>query len=362
MGRLSKVVIVLTLICGCMEDPYEPNWLFLGDWIDIDGRDRVAQDTCGGTFEYVDAYAGALAVEFGVTEHLGSYRWYSLEQNAAELPCDEAFACASIDDRILHTPALPDEHEMVHLANFAAGACPSALAEGLAGYYGGFSNDAKTSDFDLLVTRLQAPSEHPSGVHRYGYGILGRFVAYLVERFGLEAVLDVCRTTGYDTTGPALSAAMQSVLGMTTEELLADFEPELGSCNKSKYYQSRVFACGAAAAAPDLGLVSETGEHGIEATFTLDCANDMTIGPLGGKIWTAARFDVDADGIYIASMQADGIEIPEVELTLAHCEPCGRAVTLPGEFIGPEQLRAGRYALELRAPADFNGSVTVRIE
>jgi hypothetical protein len=123
-----------------------------------------------------------------------------------------------------------------------------------------------------------------------------------------------------------------------------------------------VFACGAAAAAPDLGLVSENGEHGIEATFALDCANEMTIGPLGGQIWIAARFDVDADGEYLAAMRGDGVEIPEVELRLAKCEPCESTWNFVGEFIGPELLDAGRYSLELRAPADFRGRVTVTIK
>jgi hypothetical protein len=355
--------MVLSLLCGCVEEPYEPNWLFLGEWIDIDGRDRSAQDTCGGTFAYVDAYAGALAVEFGVTEPLGSYRWYSQEQYAIDLPCPEGSSACAFEDGVLHTQLLPHEHEMVHLAEFAevgAGGCPSVLAEGLATFYSSVGHDAKTSDFDSLVARMKIPSEFPSTAHPYG--ILGRFAAYLVGRFGLEAVLDVCRTTGRFTDGPTLSAAMESVLGATTQELLADFEPELGICNTSQVYQSHVFACGAAQAAPDLGLVSVEGEQGIDVTFTLDCANEMTVGPLGDEIWTAGRFDVDADDIYIAAMHGEGVEIPDVELRLAKCEPCGRVDTLPGAFIGPQQLTAGRYSLELRAPADFRGSVNVTIK
>ncbi|KIG16083.1 hypothetical protein DB30_04955 [Enhygromyxa salina] len=72
--------------------------------------------------------------------------------------------------------------------------------------------------------------------------------------------------------------------------------------------------------------------------------------------------EVDADEIYIASMSGGpGVEIPGVELTLAKCEPCGDVRTLPGPFIGPEQLTAGRYSLELHAPTDFRGRVKVTI-
>jgi hypothetical protein len=359
MNKLGGAGFLLALVCGC-EDPYEPNYLFRGEWIDIDGRGRTAQETCGGTFEYVDAYAGALAVEFGVREHLGSYRWYSPEQYEAELPCaplDEAYACA-FDDGILHTPLIPHEHEMVHLADFAAGNCPDALGEGLAEFYSTLGDDATSSDFERLAARLKVPTGHPPHAE---YGILGRFAGYLVNRFGLQAVLDICRITGRYPDEAQFSTAMESVLGVSVTQLLADFEPELGSCNASKYYQSRVFACGAAEAAPNAGVVSESTS--IERTFTLDCANDMTIGPVGDQIWIVERIDLDADATYLISMdgEGDGVEIAEVELVLAKCEPCGTVRTLAGDFIGPEDFDAGRYSLELRAPADFVGSVTVTI-
>ncbi|PRQ02137.1 hypothetical protein ENSA5_25960 [Enhygromyxa salina] len=361
MDRLSKLGalggVVLALVSGCVE-PYEPNWLYRGEWIDIDGRDRSAEETCEGTFAYVDAYAWALAAEFGVSEHLGSYRWYSHEEYDAELPCDGASACAWVEDRTAHTPLLPHEHEMVHLANTASGMCPSALTEGLAEVYGGYSYDSKTSDFERLVARMEAPS----GLSPGDYGILGRFAAYLVERFGLEAVLDVCRITGRYPSGAELSAAMESVVGMTTAELLADFEPELGECNEAERYRWRVFGCGVGEAAPDLGLLSGDGEHRIETTFTLDCANAATIGPLADRIWTAARFDVDASmnyDLWISEEQL--VETPGVELKLVKCEPCARPETIPSGFFGTMPLEAGRYSLELHAPADFRAEVTLSI-
>ncbi|WP_146157432.1 hypothetical protein [Enhygromyxa salina] len=361
MGVAGAVVLSLGG-SACVEEPHEPNWLFQGKWIDIDGRDRSADETCGGTFAYVDAYAGALAVEFGVTGHLGPYRWYSPEQYAAELPCDDAVACYSPSAQCIHSRQLPDIHEVVHMAAFAAVRCPDVLGEGLAEFYdSGAGLDAQTRNLDLLAALLDAPS-FPRGSDEYG--IVGRFAAYLVEHFGVEAVLDVCRITDRFPDGPALAAAFKSVLGMTTKELLADFELELGpSCNRFRNYQSRVFACGAAQAAPDLGLVSVDGEHAIEETFTLDCANDIMIGPLDDKMWLTRRFDIDADEIYVLGMWGeDGAEIPGVELTLVKCEPCAKVLSGPGPFIGPMDLDAGRYALELHAPADFRGRVTVVVK
>ncbi|KIG12564.1 hypothetical protein DB30_01274 [Enhygromyxa salina] len=356
-------IIVLLLGSSACTEPYEPNWLFQGEWIDIDGSDRTADETCAGTFAYVDAYAGALAVEFGVTEHLGPFRWYSPAQYAADLPCgDNIFACYLPSSQCIHSPLLPHDHEVVHMAVAATVSCPHVLSEGLAVFYDGqLGRNAKSSDFDLLVPLLEAPS-HP----RYpAYGIAGRFVAYLVEHFGVDAVFDVCRITGRYPDGPALSAALESVLGMTTQQLLADFKPELGSsCNRFSDFQARVFACGAAQAAPDLGLVSVDGQHRVEETFTIDCANDIMAGPLGDEMWLTRRFEIDADEIYILGMWGldDGEEIPGVELTVAKCEPCGKVLTAPDSFSGPLQLDAGRYALELRAPADYRGRIYVTIQ
>ncbi|PRP94160.1 hypothetical protein ENSA5_41150 [Enhygromyxa salina] len=364
MGGLSRLAalgsISLALAGGCSEELYEPNVLFFGEWIYIDGRDRSPEETCGGTFAYVDAYAGALAAEFGVSEQLGAYRWYSRDEYDAELPCSEVSACAFVEERIAHTPLLPHEHEIVHLAEIGAvgGACPSVLAEGLAEFYSAYSRDTKADDFELLVGRMA----QPSGLAYEEYGILGRFAAYLVARFGLEGVLEVCRTTGRYPSGAQLSAALESVLGASTDELLADFEPELGACNEGERYRWRVFGCGVGEAAPDLGRVSQDREHTIDTTFTLDCANEVTIGPLGGKIWAAGRFDVDDEGVYTLWIPESAADNPEVELRIVECEPCGRPQYGYIGDLGSIRLDAGRHSIELHAPADFRGDVRVTID
>lgn len=358
--RFSPCAILLALVCACEQDPVDPNWLFHGEWIDVDGRDRTVEDTCAGTFEYLDRYAGALAVEFGVSEHLGSYRWYSSEQDEADDPCSafNAYACAWPDGGGVDTPLLPHEHEVVHLANFAAGACPNALAEGLAEYYSTLARSPKSVDFDLLVARLEEPSQpfvHPPGRE---YGILGRFAAFLVERFGLDAILEVCRITGRYPDSDELTSTMESVFDVSTDTLLSDFAAELGPCNSAEFYQSRIFACGAGEAAPDAGLVAEE----FETTYVLDCANESTVGPVGDEIWIVERVDFEVDATYVIALLDEDGEIPEVELILAKCEPCGRVHSFAvGEFIYPEQVKAGRYSLELRAPADFIGTLTLTI-
>jgi hypothetical protein len=353
--RVALAVGVLASVVGCTD--YEPNYLFRGQWIDIDGQGRSADETCAGTFAYVDAYAGALAAEFGVEEHVGDYRWYSQQRFDADDPCEGSSGC-TYNDSTSRTPHMPDNHELVHLATFATvpEGCPKPLAEGIAEYHGSTGLNVGSSGFERLVEALDDPTaDIPEGT----YAILGRFVAYLVERFGHDAVLEVCRASGRSPSAAQLSATMDAVVGQSTAELLADFEPELGpECNQSKDFQSRVYACGVAGAAPDIGLVDE---EGVELRYEIECANERVIGPLGGRIWIVERLDLDQDDDWVLWMSSDDADISDVTLTIAACGPCSWARVFGGEFIGPETLDAGRYWLEVNAPADFVGTVDVRI-
>lgn len=351
---------MLALLAGC-QPSYEPNWLFRGQWIDVDGRDRDADQTCAGTFEYLDHFANAIAVEFGVHQHLGSYRWYSPEQYRADAPCGrdpEPFACASYDG--VDTPALPHEHEIVHLANFLAAECPSVLEEGLADYYGSSGRTPSLGDLDRLPALLNDLSAR---ILNDDYPAAARFVAYLVEQFGLDAILDVCAITGPEPSGDELARAMASVFGMTNEALFEDLARQPASCNAFEVYRSRVYACGAAEAAPDAGVVGRPGEP-FEATYEFDCANKATIGPLDGEIWITERIDIAVAGSYQVALNGGSSrdDVPDVELRLAPCEPCGRVRSFGlGEIGEAEPLEAGRHWLEMRAPEDFRGTLTLTI-
>lgn len=182
---------LLALLGGCEQDPYEPNWLFHGRWISVDGRDREANETCAGTFEYLDRYAGAVAIEFGVSERLAPFRWYSPEQYYADAPCGidpRPVACAWDDGA--ESLSIPQEHEVVHLANSRIAECPNILAEGLAGFYSTRGYTFESEALGKLAPRLQDPAKN---IAPSEYGVAGRFVAYLVERFGIDAVLELPR-------------------------------------------------------------------------------------------------------------------------------------------------------------------------
>jgi hypothetical protein len=117
-------IAALVLVTGC-RDEVEPVPLFHGEWIDIGGIGRERADTCVGTFDHVDAYAGALAAEFGVDGPIGSYVWYTAEDYDALLPCPpHSYPSACVED-VVHSPFVPDEHEIVHIAHYHSGWAPN---------------------------------------------------------------------------------------------------------------------------------------------------------------------------------------------------------------------------------------------
>lgn len=361
--HIHLLMLLPVLLLGCGQHSDEGIPLFDGEWIDIEGHGRTAEDACGGTFDYIDTYAGALAREFGPDAHLGVYRWYSPAKYDAELPCGAALpypsACA-VEGHVLHTPFVPHEHELVHLANQLTGMCPSVVAEGLAEYYGVTAKTPNSTDVELLAARLDVPDEK---IPASEYAISGRFMAYLVDMYGVAAVLDVCRVAGREPDGDELSMAMMNVMGQSSSMLFDAFATEFvggpSSCNDAERYQSRVFACGVAAAAPEVGLVDGT----YVGSYELDCDSTQTIGPFVDTVRTAERIDLDADASYLVRLQPQGdVDIATVRLTLAACGPCGRVTTLVGDSVDVVQLEAGRYSLELSAPATLSQRVIVTIQ
>jgi hypothetical protein len=348
--RRAASVLALALVLGCEhEDGHVPHWLFQGEWIDVDGQDREADETCAGTFLYLDGYAGVIATEFDVEAHLGTYHWYSQEAYASEDPCGGSAGCGWHDEA--YTPNVPHEHELIHMANFAAlgDYCPGVLAEGLAEYFDTFGQDVIAEDFDRLDARFADPVKIFPGE----YAVAGRFAAFLVHEFGLAAVLEVCAATGRYPDADTLASAMTEILGASPEQLVATVAAEPADCNRFDRYQSHAYACSDAAAAPSAGIVEAEGEF--VATYALGCVSASTLGPLSGDIWIVEQIEFAAADTYAISTS------PPVEIVLARCGYCGEVERFRSD-VGPTyDVEAGRYWLELRVPADFSETVELSI-
>jgi hypothetical protein len=355
----------LVLFTGCSDDEVP---LYEGKWIDVAGIGRERSDTCIGTFDYVDAYAGVLATEFGLDGPIGDFIWYTPEEYDARRPCPHPYPSACADDDTAHSPIFPEDHEMVHIANHRAGPCPNALAEGIAVYYSTAIREGHNLDADVLRYRLAAPS---ASIPITEYEMLGRFAAFLIERHGLQAVLDVCAVAGPEANGAHLSAAMQSILGATSEELITAVSQEPSHCNDFFDYRSKVFACGVAAAAPSLGTIVDGR---LEARIEFGCDQPDTAGPFEegmfyGQIVRTLSLEIPTDGHYWFIPHDEGqewITVPEdITLVISQCGPCGDWIRATADSEWNTSLlgdfEAGRYSVELGLPEDYVGTVLLNI-
>jgi hypothetical protein len=360
MTRRLMLGVVLALVGGC--EQHERNWLFRGEWISIDGWGREADETCPGTFEYFDAYSAMLAAEFGVEESLGVYRWVSKEHFlAGDLPCPSGTACVSEGEA--HSPFLPDEHEVVHLANLAVTDCPSVLAEGLAVYYGGTRGSGSASGgLDLLAARMNKPDAQ---IPFQEYAIAGRFASFLVHEFGLAAVLDVCAATGRYAKAARLSSAMENILGASSSELVEQLAAEPEACNEYPSYQAKLYACGDDPRAPDAGIVGlqPGSDFAWRHTFAFGCDDPASVGSVDGSARFIQQIELPEAALYRISLgHLFGSEPPlPVTIVLAKCGYCGQVAEFSGHDIQDFELEPGRYWLEVRAPFDFVGDADVEI-
>jgi hypothetical protein len=361
-------IAALVLFTGC-RDEVEPVPLFHGEWIDIGGIGRERADTCVGTFDYVDAYAGALAAEFGVDGPIGSYVWYTPEDYDALHPCTDLYPSACAKEGTVHSPFLPHEHEIVHIAHYPAGRGPSALNEGIAVYYSTEIREGRELDVDVLRRRFAAPA---AKIPLSEYEMLGRFAGFLIERYGLQAILEVCAVAGDEASGAQLAAVMQSILGASPDELITALGQEPAHCNDFFVYRSKVFACGVAAAAPSLGSFVD-GQ--LEARIEFGCDQPDTVGPFEGgafhgQIVRTLSLDIPIDGVYVVAAYDETQEeqrVPEdITLVVSQCGPCGDWVRAAADHVWNTPLisgfDAGRYSVEIGLPEGYVGTVRLLVD
>lgn len=350
LATKTVLVVVAWLTAGCEAEPeVGPDFEWKGDRIDIRGFDMQPEDTCAGTFKYLDAYADATAQQFGVVGHLGIYRWYSPERFASEDPCaSTALGCAGTNG--VFTRIMPLEHEVVHLVSDHVVACPSLITEGLAEYYGTTSTTRSTED----VTELIAQSEH-GRIASDGYPLAGAFVAYLVENHGLDAVLSLCETAGLHPSVAEFSSAAQASFGSSLDEILLEFAEF--DCVYSEY-RAKHFEC---SQEPDLMVGAEGGEIELE----IGCQSPTTIGPRDGEIWMLGLLRVVEPGVYLAQAESGSGVGPEITVELVECAACSdmpRSHRVVADALSdPIQLNASEYIVRVSGAADADDVVTLRL-
>jgi hypothetical protein len=95
--------------------------------------------------------------------------------------------------------------------------------------------------------------------------------------------------------------------------------------------------------------------------YELGCGSETTVGPRAGSIRIIERIEFLHSGPHFIAMSDEDNKVPPVELTVAPCVPCERHFAfMPGDAVGPMQIEAGTYWLEMRADEGFEGEFTLR--
>lgn len=356
MVRLHAVVATLALagLAACMPEDAGPmpDFEWEGAWITVLGYETTPADTCAGTFDYLDDYAGALASEFGVSAPLGDYRWYSKALFAELDPCgDPDKSCTGRNG--VFTDVMPTEHELVHLVNGQTTQCPLFLAEGLAEYYGTTSSTPASLDLSELLADPGATSFSSSN-----YPLAGAFVAYLIEDHGLDALLEVCERSGVEPTPVEFDEAVETTLGVSVDLLAQEFASF--ECSYPQY-RSKQYECG-------LEPSVEVGDQPVELILTLDCADSRTIGPSANEIWTLDVVRILEAGTYLVTLEDEAGDIVDgdVGLQLVPCMTCKDQPLLHtfepglGPVLSPVQLDASDYIVRIWGEPGVSKQMTLR--
>lgn len=348
-GRhLLLLVLASTLAC---EDPDTPQSLYYdGAHLEVWASDGL--EACNGTFPYMEAWLSAFRDRVGRpdSEVRHTFYWLSPEEFEAS-PCVDAVACAFPRSDVIYSSVVPEEHELVHTE--LEGRPPSLLREGAAETFGcaGYYNLANDSSIASLADERQIPGP--------AYQVAGRFSRFLIDRFGVDAYLDLY--TGLDgVEGRAgLAAGVADILGVELSSLVEDFE-QRPTC-KLEAWRFYDVECSV------LPLTPWHDPDRWSTTVDLACDAPDVIGPRSGAVWARRALHIAHADRYTLSVESDD---PSVVATISSCEAaCVRegptVVTIPAATVSRPttlELDAGRHWLRIEQAADSGAPVTVRIE
>lgn len=348
MGK-QLVIFIALVATGCAPDYDElPPITWEGEHLRY-GSDDPDAPICAGTLPSLDEHAGALKVEFGAPAELVVDYYFITDTSADFWFCPgEAPACAW--DSVILSTIQTLEHEVVHAV--AQGADLHAhdfLSEGLAGAYAQHSHHFLP---DLTVDDALERFEDGEGLGHDGYLLSRHFVAWLLDEYGVDDVLDVMRgTSGYDTSTSSIDDALQTVTGEGLVAVVERYETEAVACDYQKHRNDLVDC-----QAVDF-VLEETTEYMWSAEADIDwsasCDDATTIGPRWGLQWRSWTFDIPADAgdsakvyPFIYGGEADGPA--GWGWNLVSCAECEGEIdmALPfydgGQFVG---IPPGRYVL-----------------
>lgn len=321
LRSLSLLPLLLILSCdqGCSADAesdvFVPDFEWRGENVTVRGYGYSEADLCAGSLTALDQRIALVEGFFGMdsTVHY-DFGWVApdvWEQSA----CADVGGCSG--GHKAWSPRLPDMHEATHFITDAFD-CPPILSEGLADYLDdpNFSRIALPEDLsveDLIEDdyQLSEPGAYARAAH---------FTSSLLEAYGPEAVIRLCRAIPRDDTLADWQAAMPEVLDLPLEEVLWVYDIAYPSCT-SHQLRARLWGC---AGTPDFVLDSNDPQRS-EYHFETDCADTRTTNAttptLGGAATTRLIYVINDDYLKIET-HAEGPSGTPARFTLQQCASC----------------------------------------
>lgn len=224
MRRTTLGLSALLLTASCENSCWTKDYSFVrhGRLVTVYGYGLSESDACAGSFDELESHTELIRQALGLHAPASyTVRWFSEDHWETVEPCSaSAFACTRHGVGMSRT--LPEMHEMVHVVMRSADReCVNVLEEGLAGYFDGPMPWEWYPPDDYSIEQLLVEEEIP--LTAAGYAFAAHFVSFLVENFGPEAVMKLCRSLPRSSSLAQWDVAAHRVLGSSLDQLLADY-------------------------------------------------------------------------------------------------------------------------------------------
>lgn len=284
---------------------------------------------CGGSFDLQAEYVRRLAETFEI-ELDRPITFSVLSPSALEETCESATASGCEVEGAAYSARPFHFHELAHAVAKRAGIRGTeSFGEGLA--------DALDNGFGGIRPKLPIePVLRDFAYDDDAYYTAGRFVRFVMERHGLEGLVEFLRRTSRGDSFGVVEREFARALGEPLSEAMIAFD-EYPVC-ASWANRLAVFECG----------VEATPWRGSSwsAKSSVDCSDPDVMGPLvDGRslVWATRALIVDAPGEFIARTEGE-IE-GDATVRLTRCGSCWDAIdltVLPGKQ-KQVSLTPGRY-------------------
>jgi len=342
----ALIAVVGSWGCGEPEPEPAPAWCeepetdeVAGMSMDVVSYGVDLDEVCLGSYLAAERHAQWVAAQWGDGQFFDHVLYDSVEEPC--WPCVEPYpACTRYG--AAHATTFPERHEIAHAVR--PGACFPLLEEGWAVLYGSYYYDYHITS-ELVEDALQHLEE--TGDVLGHYGLAGRFVAFLLERNGVDALRELCAIDIESTA--EFDAALQQTHGASLETLTTEFADFPKASGRHLLQE---IACEVG----DQSVVTSPGSW----AHDLRCGQPQVEGRRGQWLMSHQLVEIPADGAYaitVTTAQELSFEYELRSCTYEHMASLYSAysprTTRPDdpsviELSGVDELTAGLHVFRIR--------------